>query len=152
MKKFFIGFGTSILVVLIAFAVFVCYIVNLFSDNLSKKQIFSLVNKNQEMLNDCIDSKDFSEIKQLKGVKEVNFENDVLDVYCGGSGFGSATNYYGFYYSPPNKPLVVWCGHVSESKRLSPESNGYSIRNSNDDNWYYTEKIRENFFYYESHF
>ena len=88
MKKVLLGCGTSILVVLVVFALFVCYIVNLFSDNLSKKQIFFLVNKNHELLNECIDSNDFSEIKQLKGVKEVTFENGVLDIYCGGSGFG----------------------------------------------------------------
>jgi len=152
MKKVLLGCGTSILVVLVVFALFVCYIVNLFSDNLSKKQIFSLVNKNHELLNECIGSNDFSEIKQLKGVKEVTFENGVLDIYCGGSGFGSATNYYGFYYSPSNKPLVVWCGHISENNSLLPDGKGYSLKKPNDDNWYYTERIRENFFYYESHF
>lgn len=152
MKKLLFGCGTSILVIFIIFAMFVCWLVNLFDDSLSKRQIFSLVNKNYELLNECIDSNDFSEIEQLKGVKKVTIDNDVLDVYCGGSGFGSATNYYGFYYSPSNKPLVVWCGYIYQSNTFSPENNGYSIRHSNDDNWYYTEKIRENFFYYESHF
>ena len=152
MRNVLSGRITSILVVLIVFALFVCYLVNLFDDSLSKREIFTLVNKNHELINECIESGDFSNIEELKGVKSVTGENDVLDVYCGGSGFGSATNYYGFYYSPSNKPLVVWCGHVSDSNRLSPEGKGYSIINSNDDNRYYTEKIRDNFFYYESHF
>ena len=152
MKKLFLGCGTSMLVALVTFVLLACYLVNLFDDSLSKKQIFSLVNKNCELLNECSDKNDYSEIEKLKGVKEVTFENEVLDVYCGGSGFGSATNDYGFYYSPSDKPLVVWCGHISENNSLFREGTGYSLKNSNDDNWYYTEKIRENFFYYESHF
>ncbi len=152
MKKLILGCGTSILVIFIIFAMFVCWLVNLFDDSLSKRQIFSLVNKNYELLNECIDSNDFSEIEQLKGVKEVYYENDALDVYCGGSGFGSSTNYYGFYYSPYDKPLIVWCGHVSIDTELISEGKGYSWKSSDDDNWYYTERIRENFFYYESHF
>lgn len=152
MKKALLRCGVSILVVLVVFVVFVYFLVNFFDDSLSKKQIFSLVNKNYELLNECIDSGDFSDVQKLRGVKEVTGGNDVLDVYCGGSGFGSATNYYGFYYSPSNKPLVVWCGHISENNSLLPDGKGYSLKNPNDDNWYYTERIRENFFYYEIHF
>ena len=142
----------ALLVVLIVFALFVCYLVNLFDDSLSKREIFTLVNKNHELINECIESGDFSNIEELKGVKSVTVENDVLDVYCGGSGLGPSTNYYGFYYSPSNEPLKVWCGHASDDKRLLPEGDGYSIKNQNDDNWYYTEKIRDNYFYYECHF
>ena len=152
MKKALLRCGVSILVVLVVFVVFVYFLVNFFDDSLSKKQIFSLVNKNYELLNECIDSGDFSDVQKLRGVKEVTGGNDVLDVYCGGSGFGSATSYCGFYYSPSDKPLVVWCGRVSDDNGFSTKGKGYSIEYPNDDNWYYTERIRENFFYYESHF
>ena len=148
MKKVLLVSGTTILVVIVIFTV----ITNFFDDSLSKREIFTLVNKNHELINECIESGDFSKIEELKGVKSVYSENDVLDVYCGGSGFGPSTNYYGFYYSPSNEPLKVWCGHVVGDERFLPEGKGYSIKNQNDDNWYYTEKIRDNFFYYESHF
>ena len=91
--------------------------------------------------------------EKIKGVNEVYSDTETIDVYCGGRGFGSATSYYGFYYSPDGLPKTSWRGSdfgiVDEVKS---EGNGYALRDSDDDNSYYTEKIRDNFFYYEAHF
>ena len=102
---------------------------------------------------DDIEEKDFSDTEKLKGVQEVYSDTEIVDVYCGGSGFGSATSYYGFYYSPDGLPKDSWCGSsFGRAEQLKPDGEGFSIKYSNDDNCYYTEKIRDNFYYYEAHF
>lgn len=122
-------------------------------DSLSKKDIFDLVNENYTIILDDITEQNFFDTSSIDGVKEIYYNNGILDVYCGGKGMGSATSYYGFYYSPDNLPKTSWCGSdFGDVSNLRAERNGFSIRYSNDDNGYYTEKIRDNFYYYEAHF
>ena len=153
-KKIAIGCGTIVLILIIAFIFFIIWFDSMISDNLSKKEIFQLVNENYDIiLNDIIEN-DFTDTEKLKGIKEVYSDTEVIDVYCGGTGIGSATSYYGFYYSPDGLPKDAWRGSNfgRTSDELTPEGKGFAIKNSNDDNYYYTEKIRNNFYYYEAHF
>ena len=153
-KKIAIGCGTIVLILIIAFISFIIWFDSMISDNLSKKEIFELVNENYDIiLNDIIEN-DFTDTEKLKGIKEVYSDTEVIDVYCGGTGIGSATSYYGFYYSPDGLPKDAWCGSNfgRTADELTPEGKGFAIKNSNDDNYYYTEKIRDNFYYYEAHF
>ena len=149
-----IGCGTSLLLVIIFVVSFMMWFSNMIDDSLSKKEIFKLVKDNYSIILDDIEEKDFSDTEKLKGVQEVYSDTEIVDVYCGGSGFGSATSYYGFYYSPDGLPRDAWCGSDfgRTPDELIPEGKGFAIKNSNDDNYYYTEKIRENFYYYEAHF
>lgn len=121
----------------------------LVSDHLSKKEIFSLVKKNEELLRNDVANHDFTKSAELKGIVEINVEEEIIDFDCGGSGFGSATSYYGFYYaSGDDKMTAIWCG----GGPLSKDGDGYSWREAEGDNSYYTEEICENFYYYESTF
>ena len=148
-----IGCGTSLLLVVVAVACFIMWFSNMIDDSLSKKEIFKLVNDNYAIILDDIKEKDFTDTEKLKGVKEVDSDTEIIDVYCGGTGLGSATSYYGFYYSPDGLPKDSWCGTSFGSlEQLKPDGDGFSIKYSNDDNCYYTEKIRDNFYYYEAHF
>ncbi len=153
-KKIIIGCGTIVIILIIAFISFVIWFDSMISDNLSKKEIFELVNENYSIIIEDVSENDFTDTKKIKGVKEVYSDTDVIDVYCGGSGIGSATSYYGFYYSPDGLPRDAWCGSNfgRTPDELIPEGKGFAIKNSNDDNYYYTEKIKDNFYYYEAHF
>ena len=153
-KKILIGCGIFFLIIVIAFTCLIAWFANMIDDSLSKKEIFELVNENYTLIIDDINKNDFTDTEKLKGVKEVYSDTDVIDVYCGGTGIGSATSYYGFYYSPDGLPRDNWCGSDfgRTSDELIPEGKGFAIKNSNDDNYYYTEKIRDNFYYYEAHF
>lgn len=117
-----------------------------------KKEICKLVNKNYTVILEDISENDFSDTKNLKGVKDVDSSYGVVEVYCGGRGFVPSTSYYGFYYSPDDLPLYCWDGIGYYTESLKPDGKGFSIKYSDDDNSYYTEKIRDNFYYYEAHF
>lgn len=119
----------------------------LFSSHLSKAQIFRLVEKNEKVLLEDIANSDFKNSKKIRGIEDVSPGESTVDFYCGGSGFGPATSYYGFYYSQNGEPSCIWVGG-----ELSAEGNGWGWREKNGDNRYYTEKITGYFFYYEVHF
>lgn len=86
-------------------------------------------------------------------IHEISVHQEGISFYCGGKGLGSATSYYGFYYTSDGMPKNYWCGASFGSlEQLKPDGEGFSIKFSNDDNCYYTEKIIDNFFYYEAHF
>ena len=100
-----------------------------------------------------IDNALLESVLNKKPIQEISRHEEGVSFYCGGTGFGSATSYYGFYYSFDGSPKDYWCGTSFGSPgQLKPDGDGFSIKYSNDDNCYYTEKIRDNFYYYEAHF
>ena len=152
-KKIIIGCGTIFLIVLVAFVCFIMWFANMIDNSLSKKEIIELVNENHSIILDDVNEKEFSDTERIEGIQEIYNKTQIVDFYCGGTGIGSATNYYGFYYSSDNNPKAVFAGTIiSETPNFQMEKNGFCIKNSNDDNYYYTEKIRDNFYYYEAHF
>ena len=42
------------------------------SDNLSKQQIFTLVQDNHEYLQECVDAKDYEKAEEISGIKSVH--------------------------------------------------------------------------------
>ncbi|MBR4331536.1 MAG: hypothetical protein IKP72_02555 [Clostridia bacterium] len=127
------------------------FIASLAPDNLSKNQIFSAVRENQAFLLDCVAGSDPEQAKQIKGVQSVRYDadEDYYEFYCGGAGIVPASSYYGFYYSPQDAPLAV---DATQTENLSPVQGGYGWRETKGDNSYYTERIMENWYYYESHY
>lgn len=100
-----------------------------------------------------IDNELLESVLNKKPIREISCHEEGVSFYCGGTGIGSATNYYGFYYSFDGLPKDYWCGTSFGSPgMLKPDGDGFSIKNSNDDDYYYTEKITDNFYYYEAHF
>ena len=136
------------------------------SDHLSKDEIFALVNQNDELLNKTVSEINSSKSNNsgisstqkaevpsldysiLKGLEKITVEDDIIDFSCGGAGIGSSTSYYGFYYSEKDNLTATWCcgGNVVQ------EGKGWSWEEPDGDNSYYTEKIRDHFYYYEAHF
>ena len=123
------------------------------SDALSKDQIFSLVQDHHDFLLQCITDTDPDRAKEVSGIQSVHIEKDVyVEFYCGGSGLVPSSSYYGFYYSPDDLPLAV---DVTQTENLKAEGNGFGWKEPGGlggDNWYYTERIMENWYYYESHY
>ena len=91
----------------------------------------------KEIDNDLLES-----VLNKKPIQEISRHEEGVSFYCGGTGFGSATSYYGFYYSFDGSPKDYWCGtSFGSPEQLKPDGDGFSIKYSNDD-----------FYYYEAHF
>ena len=150
-KKILIGCGIFFLIIVIAFTCLIAWFENMIDDSLSKKEIFELVNENYTLIIDDINKNDFTDTEKLKGVKEVYSDTDVIDVYCGGTGIAPSSQDYGFYYTEDDLPKAIWCGtKYCDESLLVEDGDGYSTDFQH--NYYYTEKIRDNFYYYEAHF
>ncbi|MDO4286322.1 MAG: hypothetical protein Q4C40_01195 [Eubacteriales bacterium] len=63
-------------------------------------------------------------------------------------GMGSASVYEGFYYSPNDTPL----GFQGNQVDFTISDSGWTWEESNGDNWEYTEKILEHWYWFEFHF
>jgi len=158
------------------------------SNNLTKKEIFSLVVKHEELFRSVLveiteseldvkyisttqksklydpenayleglyirrdistyenyNNDTISKAMKLKGLRSISVRSNIVEFDCGGSGFGSASSDYGFFYTEEE--------NIVDDMGLVQEGNGWLIREENGDNWYYTERIIENFYYYEAHY
>lgn len=135
-----------LLAVVLAVVLFIFSLPSFLNDNLSKKQIFKLVNDNYDVLTECVQSGDYDQALKIKGIKSTYAFDDAIEFSCGGKGMGSQTSYYGFYYSTDDK-LSGLDFHSGVSGYDS-----FSYKEENGDNSYYTEKICDHFYYYEAHF
>ncbi len=120
-------------------------------DRADKDEIFAFVSENEEALREAVESKDYSDFENKGIVQDINPDEECIEFSCGGAGMGPSTAYTGFYYTPNNDMSAVWCAPPSEDF-LKKSGNGYAWEESGTDNRYYTEKICENFYYYESEF
>lgn len=120
-------------------------------DSADKEEVFAFVCENEEELLHAIEDGDFSGFENQGIIKGIDADKTVVDFSCGGAGVGSGTSYVGFYYTPNNDMTAVWCAPSSQ-KLLVPSGNGFEWREKHGDNYYYTEKICEFFYYYEASF
>ena len=105
----------------------------------------------EEALLQAIEKGDFSTFENKGFIKSIDADEATVEFYCGGAGVGSATSEVGFFYTADNDMTAVWCAPSSASL-LTPSGNGFEWQESNGDNWYYTEHICGNFYYYEASF
>ena len=138
---------------LTAFSFSSCGVLKLLDDRAEKSDIVSYVKENEKLLIDCIGNKDFSAIKQNNFIQDINPtpEKDFVEFSCGGAGFGSATQYCGFYYSADDDMTEIWCSPTDDGP-LCKSGDGYLWKEKDGDNTYYTEKICGHFYYYEASF
>ena len=125
------------------------------SINLSKKQVYRIVQENQVFLKECIDEGDYDRLSEIRGIQNISVgkEDSFVKCNCGGSALVPSSSYsgfyYGFYYSPMDIPLVV---DVTKNESLSSMNGGWGCKKSNGDTSYYTERIMESWYYFESYF
>ncbi len=151
MVKFLGDCLTAIVCLIIIFALFLLAFRISFSDKyLTKEEIFELVNSKYDILADDIQKDDFTKSNKIKGITEIERIDGVIDFSCGGKGNVASGAYYGFYYTEDDLPKVSFLGYVSyDEEDLKPEGNGYCY---DAYDYYYTEKITDNFYYYEAHY
>ena len=130
---------------------FFLFLVATGDDSADKDEVFDFVSENEEDLLKAIEAGDYSAFENQGFIKDIDPDETVVDFSCGGAGVGSGTSYVGFYYTSENDMAAVWCAPSSASS-LIPSGNGFEWQEANGDNWYYTENICGNFYYYEASF
>ena len=121
------------------------------SSNLtSKESIVDLYTKNETLFINAATNKNFSDLEIINGVQNVLVWDEYVDIQCGGSGFGSSTNYFGIFFSATDDLCAVdVAGPFDE---LVADGSGYRYKETNGDNEYYVEPLGNHYFYYEAHF
>lgn len=112
----------------------------------SRDAVVRMYVKNEEAFLNAAATGDFSALGEIRGVEKVHVDKECVDFQCGGSGFGSNTQYYGIFYSKADNKCAVVGGSFL---KLEPENNGYRWKESDGDNEYYVEPLGNHFFYYE---
>ena len=117
-----------------------------------RDDIFTYVKDNRQSLLENIQQsgmkkKNLKEIGRIEksNIQEIN--QNTLSFRWESSGIAPAGFERGFYYTADNTPA---CGVIWIDEELSQDGQGYSWKESDGDNSYYTEKICDNFFYYEA--
>jgi len=123
----------------------------IFKDNcLSKDEIFDVVNKNYDVIIDDIQKGEFTKTEEIKGIEKISVHDGVVEFHCGTKGISVSGAEYGFYYTEDDLPKVSFLPYVLfDEEDLVPKDNGYCFDKYD---YYYTEKIVDNIYYYESHF
>lgn len=75
-------------------------------------------------------------------------ENGQVVFLVSAFGIGSSSLYKGIYYSDSNMPL----GFQGENINFIPYEEGWKWEEADGDNWQYTERIFEKWFWFEAHF
>ena len=98
-----------------------------------------------------INNQVLDEVMQIKGLEEISVERtwQYVEYSCGATGLAVSGSYYGFYYVSNDRPIVI---EGNRGAKLTPEGNGWRYKRDENSLGYYTERITENWFYYEDHF
>lgn len=140
----------------IALIVFICIIAIIkfhSSTNSKKSKIKAIVNNNLDILIQSIENNDYDKAYKIDGIEEIRpyylGDNEVfIDFYCYGFGLVPSSIYYGFYYVSNDEPL----GFQATRVKLKLDGHGWKWREPKGDNYYYTEKIVDHWYYYEAGF
>jgi len=140
----------------IALIVFICIIAIIqfrCSINSNKSKIKVIVNNNLDVLSEVIENNDYDKAYKIDGIDKIRSynlgNNEVfIDFYCYGFGIAPSGIYYGFYYVSNDEPL----GFQAERVKLERDGVGWKWKQPKGDNYYYTEKIADNWYYYEAGF
>ena len=151
------GFGClKIIAIFIAVVIFIIFLipkVGQYKRYRDKENIKSLVIDNLEFLNECIENEDYDKIVELAEVKNKQFwKNDsngiIVEYFYKGYGIASAGLYTGFYYTSADEPI----GFQGSTHKLTKAKNGWEWKEPNGDNFDYTEKITDHWYYYKAGF
>lgn len=72
----------------------------------------------------------------------------MVEFYGPSQGVAPASEYTGFYYAPNDGPL----GFQGVSADFIEEGSGWKWQIPNSDNWEYTEKVMDHWYWFEMHF
>ena len=142
---------TNIILSVVVLVITIFLVKNIFFNKNIKEQIFDTVNDNTQTILTDIEEHDFTDSMNIGKIEDVTVLEQGVDFYCGGKGIAPSSQDYGFYYTEDDLPKAIWCGvKYCDDSLLVEDGNGYSTDYQH--NYYYTEKIRDNFYYYEAQF
>lgn len=121
----------------------------LFDELYPKNRIISLVEQYEKTFLSDIEKNNFDNSYEIEGIDDIKSEEGYIEFFCESEGMGAQTSYYGFYYSSNGEKNGLW---FVDTDKLEFDGIGYSYKEIDGDNTYYTEQIKENFYYYEGHF
>ncbi|HIY03666.1 MAG TPA: hypothetical protein H9733_01710 [Candidatus Anaerotignum merdipullorum] len=118
----------------------------------SKSAIINYVQNNKSELETYVqdisaDEKTYTDIYNNWNVSYYQ-NSGVVEFLVSTGGLGSSSKYYGFYYSPQNIPM----GYQEQNVKLLENETGWQWSDPNGDNQYYTEKIADNWYWFEMDF
>ena len=117
-----------------------------------KNNIIELVEDNKKIIVEAINTGNYEKIYDIKAIEDITVNDDCVAFYCKGRGIAPSSQEYGFYYSKNNLPIAIFDGkpiHYFKNDLAIGEGCEYVDSSYNS---FYTEKIRDNFYYYEAHF
>ena len=142
---------TNIILSVVVLVITIFLVKNIFFNKNIKEQIFDTVNDNTQTILTDIEEHDFTDSMNIGKIEDVTVLEQGIDFYCGGKGIAPSSQDYGFYYTEDDLPKAIWCGvKYCDDSFLVEDGDGYSTDYQH--NYYYTEKIRDNFYYYEARF
>lgn len=84
-------------------------------------------------------------------VEKIGIDNGIIIFDCGGKGIVPSGQDYYVYYSPNDRPFAVFDGRaICDSSEMIPDGKGYKYIVNGD--IFYTEKIKDNFYYCKASF
>lgn len=139
MKRIF----ASILVVSIIFILTSC-------SKAPKEKVFSIVEKNYDTILTACKEKDADKLLSIKGIEKVNIIDGYVVVFCIGKGISVSSQDYGFYYSEENIPVTIDCNQEIVCDASALKLNGNSFECVVSGNTFYTERIKDNVYFYSN--
>lgn len=141
-------------ITLLACAVILILLLTACSGELTdRNRIIRVYRKNEAAFIKAASEGKFKDLEQIDGVQEVSVRRSgdyyEVDIYCGGSGFGSSTSYYGILYSEDFYPESNFIEYPNE---WFIEGNGFRYKQADGDNSKYYESLGNNYYYYEEHY
>lgn len=119
-------------------------------DTVSKEDTISFVQEHQNKLLSHIEQGDSSALAKYGIIKSVYESGNYIEFYCGGSGFGSQTNYSGFFYAK-NGFMNAARSDISLDTMVEKDG-GYYWHDEVGDNTYFVVHICDRFYYYYEHY
>lgn len=120
----------------------------------TKENTRKIVIEHLEFLNETIESEEYERVLELEGVQKLNFRKNnedslIIEYFCKGAGIAPAGRYAGFYYTSENQPV----GFDGTALNFTKTKNGgWRWEEENGDNYEYTERIADHWYYYEAGF
>ncbi len=116
----------------------------------SKEEIIKFVQENQDKLLASIKQREPETLEGYGIIKSVYEGGNYIEYNCGGEGFGSQTNYSGFFYAK-NGNRNAARSDISLNAMVEKDG-GYYWHDEVGDNTYYVVHICDRFYYYYEHY
>ena len=124
------------------------------NDEKSFDELNRLFLRDFDAIDAAVQSGQYDGAAKLSWIDSANAGDGYADFGCGGSGFGSQTNYTGFFYTPDDDPFALWSSDTAAD--FVETGDGWEYRehdhNPGGDNVYRVQKLAPCYYYYWLHY